>query len=173
MILLVTASARSSDCAAALNEATGQEIVVAETLHRAATLLRSENYVAVVLDQHLLESEAQFADSMLDQIGVSIPIEVNLGITGMSRLVREVRSGLQRGERAEVRARLSGMAKLHSQLNGTVTALLLSTELALQTHDLPQTAVARLAAVHELVQKLRRQLEVGDAAEEHNAMARG
>lgn len=173
MILLVTSSSRSSECAAALNEATGQEITAADTLRRAAILLGTENYAAVVLDQHLLESEPQSADSILNQLGASIPIEVNLGISGMGRLVREVRAGLYRGERAEVRARLSVMAKLHSQLNGTVTALLLSTELALQTLDLPQTAVARLAAVHQLVQKLRRQLEVGDSYAEHKAMARG
>jgi hypothetical protein len=173
MILLVTSSSRSSECAAALNEATGQEITVAETLSRATTLLRTEDYAAVVLDQHLLESEAQSTDSMLDQIGASIPIEVNLGITGMGRLVREVRAALQRGERAEVRARLSVMARLNSQLNGTVTALLLSTELAMQTGDLPLAGAARLAAVHELVQKLRKQLEVGDTADEPKTMARG
>ena len=57
MILLVTASERASECAAALREATGEKVVVAESLVRATTLLRAECYLAVVLDQHLLETE--------------------------------------------------------------------------------------------------------------------
>ena len=56
MILLVTSSERASECAAALHEATGEEVVVAESLLRATTLLRAGCYLAVVLDQYLLET---------------------------------------------------------------------------------------------------------------------
>jgi len=58
MILLVTPSERASECAAALHEATGEEVAVAESLARAATLLRAEGYLAVVLDQYLVETRA-------------------------------------------------------------------------------------------------------------------
>jgi hypothetical protein len=159
MILLVTTSARASECAAALNEATGQEITVAETLSRAATLLSTEDYLAAVLDQHLVENEPQTADSMLDQIGATIPIQINLGISAMNRVVREVRAALQRAEREEVRARLSVMSRLHGELNGTVTALLLSSELALKSADINAAGLEKLSAVYGLVKKLRKQLE--------------
>jgi len=56
MILLVTSSVRAAECAAALNQATGERVAVAESLPRATTLLRAECYLAVVLDQYLLEA---------------------------------------------------------------------------------------------------------------------
>src|SRR5271166_1527881 len=123
MILLVTPSERSTECAAALNEATGEEIVVAESLSRAATLLRTECYLAVVLDQYLLEAEPHEAETTLGHLGMAIPVQVNLAISGMERLVREVRAAVQRRQRDETRARRAAIGRLHSELNGTVTAL--------------------------------------------------
>jgi hypothetical protein len=158
MILLVTPSGRASECAGALHEATGEEVVIAESLARATTLLRAEDYLAVVLDQHLLEAEPLEAETALEHMGTAIPVQVNLAISGMERLVREVRAAVQRRQREEARARQAAIGRLQSELNGTVTALLLSSELALETPGLPATATEKLRSVHELVEKLRRQL---------------
>jgi hypothetical protein len=158
MILLVTPSERASECAAALNEATGEGVVVAESLPRAATLLRAECYLAVVLDQYLLETEPHEAETTLEHLGTAILVQVNLAISGKERLVREVRAAVQRRQREEVRARQAATGRLHSELNGTVTALLLSSELALEIPGLPAAAAEKLQSVHELVKKLRRQL---------------
>ena len=166
MILLVTPSERASECAAALHEATGEEVVIAEGLARATTLLRAECYLAVVLDQYLLETEPDEAGTTIEHLGTAIPVQVNLAISGIERLVREVRAAVQRRQREEVRAREAAIGRLQSELNGTVTALLLSTELALETRSLPQAAAEKLGSVHELVKKLRRQLELAGAAEE-------
>jgi hypothetical protein len=161
MILLVTASARASECAAALNEATREEVVVAESLHRAATLLRKQCYLAVVLDQHLVEAgpkDRNDAESVFECLGTAVLVQVNLAISGVERLVREVRASVQRRQREEVRARQAALGRLNSELNDTVTALLLSSELALGTSGLPPAASEKLRSVHELVEKLRRQL---------------
>jgi len=85
-------------------------------------------------------------------------VQVNLAISGMERLVREVRAALHRRQREEVRARYAAIGRLHSELNDTVTALLLSSELALEASGLPPAASEKLQSVHELVEKLRRQL---------------
>jgi len=159
MILLATASERASECAAALKEATGEEVVVAESLARAATLLRAECYLAVVLDRYLLEAEPHEAETTLEHLGTAIPVQVNLAISGMERLVREVRAAVQRRQREEVRARKAAIGRLHGELSGTVTALLLSIELALETPGLAPAAAEKLQVVHELVKKLRKQLE--------------
>jgi hypothetical protein len=166
MILLVTPSERARECSAALHDATGEEVVVAESLARATTLLRTECYLVVVLDQFLLETEPHEAGSTLEHLGTAIPVHVNLAITGIERLVREVRSAVQRRQREEVRARRAAVGRLQSELNGTVTALLLSTELALETPGLPAAAAEKLEAVHDLVLKLRRQLESSGTAQE-------
>src|ERR1035437_6185074 len=93
MILLVTPSERASECAAALHGATGEEVVVAESLARATTLLRAECYLAVVLDQYLLETEPYEAETTLEHLGTAIPVQVNLAISGMERLVPQGREG--------------------------------------------------------------------------------
>ncbi|MGA2981144.1 MAG: hypothetical protein ABSD76_16260 [Terriglobales bacterium] len=166
MILLVTPSERARECSAALHGATGEEVMVAESLARATTLLRAECYLAVVLDQYLLETDPHEAGSTLEHLGTAIPVQVNLAISGMDRLVREVRSAVQRRQQEEVRARQAALGAICSELNGTVTALLLSTELALGTPSLPPTASEKLASVHELVKKLRRQLEGAATSQE-------
>ena len=159
MILLVTPSERAPECAAALHEAAGEGIVVAESLARAATLLRAESYLAVVLDQYLLETEPHEAENTLEHLGTAVLVQVNLAISGMERLVREVRAALQRRQREEMRARQAAIGRLRSELNSTITALLLSSELALETPGPPAAAAEKLQAVHELVKKLRKQLE--------------
>jgi len=170
MILLVTPSECASECAAALHEATGEQVVVAESLARATKFLRAECYLAVVLDQYLLEAEPQEAEATLEHLGTAIPVQVNLAISGMERLVREVGAALRRRQREEVRARQAAIGRLHSELNSTVTALLLSTELALETPCLP-AAAEKLESVHELVKKLRKQLETTGATGEFEQTA--
>jgi hypothetical protein len=165
MILLVTPSDRASECAAALHGATGEEVALAESLTRATTFLRMEDYLAVVLDQYLLEPEPDEAATMVQHLGTAIPVQVNLAISGMERLVREVRAAVQRRQGEEVRARRAAIGQLQSELNGTVTALLLSIELALEVSGLPPAAAEKIESVHELVKKLRCQLENSGVAE--------
>ena len=86
-------------------------------------------------------------------------MQVNLAISGVDRLVRDVRAAVQRRKREEIQARQSAIGRLQSELNDTVTALLLSSELALDTPELPLAASERIQSVHELVKKLRHQLE--------------
>lgn len=164
MILLVTPNLRAEDCAAALNEATGEEVVVAESLRRAATLLRTESYTAVVVDQYLVETEPDEIETAMQHLGTAIPVQVNLAISGKERLAREIRAAVHRRKREEVAARQAAIGMLHSELNGTVTALLLSCELALETPGLPRAAVEKLHSAHGLVKKLRAQLEPAENA---------
>lgn len=161
MILLVTPAERRNECAAALKEATGEPVVIAENLLRATTLLRAESYTAAVFDQHLVESEPLETDAALEHLGTAIPVQVNLAISGTERLVREVRVAMRRRAHEEAAAREAAARALHGELNRTLTTLLLDCELALETTGLPPAAAERLASVHETAQKLRAQLEGG------------
>lgn len=158
MILLVTPNLRGEECAAALREATGNQVVIAESLQRATSLLRSNEYVTVVLDQYLLETEADETSTLMEHLGIAIPVQVNLAVSGMDRLVREVRAAVQRRKREELAARRAAEETLHSELNGTLTALLLNCELAIATPGLPAATLGKLQSARELVNKLRTQL---------------
>jgi hypothetical protein len=65
-----------------------------------------------------------------------------------------------------VSARQAAIGKLQSELNSTVTALLLSSELALESPGLPPAAAERIQSVHQLVIKFRQQLQTTDLAED-------
>jgi hypothetical protein len=158
MILLVTPNLRAEDCAAALRVATGEKTILADSLRRATTLLRADSYLSVVLDQYLMEAEPAETETLMQHLGDAIPVQVNLAICGLDRLVREVRAAVQRRKREEVSARRAAEKTLRSELNGTVTALLLTCELALSTPDLPPPVLEKLRSAHDLVEKLRSQL---------------
>jgi hypothetical protein len=158
MILLVTPIARRGECAAALRETTGDEIVIAANLLEATTLLRTESCRAAVFDHHLIEREPQELDTAFSHLGTAVPIVVNLALTGLNRLAREVEAALHRQAREQAAARQSAAATLHTEVNGTLTALLLDFEAALQFNDLPPEAASRLRSAHTLAEKLRSQL---------------
>jgi hypothetical protein len=161
MILLVTPNQRGEECAAALREATNDEVEVAQSFERATGLLRAKEYVCVVLDQYLLETEVDQASTLMDHLGSAIPVQVSLAVSGMDRLVREVRAAVQRRQREQLIARRAAQESLRSELNNTVTALLLHCELAIATTGLPPTTAEKLRSTRELIDKLRTQLHTG------------
>ncbi|MGO8985765.1 MAG: hypothetical protein ACLPHI_21125 [Terriglobales bacterium] len=161
MILLATPSDRACECATALHQATGQKVVIAENLALATTLLRAESYRIAVLDQHLLEATPEEANLMLEHIGTALPVQLNLAISGIDRLVREVRCAIERRLREEAVARRAAAETIYSDVSETLTALLLSTELAIEVPGLPAAAGEKLQSVLESARKLRWQLETG------------
>lgn len=164
MILLVTPSACGEECSKALTQATGEQVDVAETLRHAATALHHETYRCVVLDQYLLEAEPAETEALMQHLGLAMPVQVNLGITGTDRLVREVRASLVRRQREESAARSAAEQALHGELTETLTALLLECELALNSPELPPGAQEKMKAAHDLVVKLREKLEPAEMA---------
>ena len=163
MILFVTPNLKGEECAAALTEATDREIEVAQSLEQATSFLRVNEYDCVVLDQYLLETEPDQTGTLMEHLGSAIPVHVNLAVSSMERLVREVRAAVQRRLREQTIAGKAARETLHNELNNTVTALLLECELAIATPDLSATAAAKLRTAHELIGKLRTQLhsEIG------------
>jgi hypothetical protein len=159
MILLITPSATGPRCADSLHLATGQETRWAGTLQEAATRLREQTYSAAVIDQFLLETEPEESDQMIEHLGTAFPVYVNFAITGMERLVREVRAALHRRKREEVVARRAVSDQMHSEMRETLTAMLLSCELAMSVPDVPSPAVEKIRTIDNLARELRVRLE--------------
>jgi hypothetical protein len=160
MILLITPSVAGAQCADSLYAETSQETHWAKSLQEAATRLREQTYSAAVIDQFLLETEPEESDLVLEHLGTAFPVYVNFGITGMDRLLREVRSALHRRKREEAAARRSVAEQLHSEMRETLTAMLLSCELAMSVPDVPHPAAEKIRAIDILARELRLRLEV-------------
>lgn len=160
MILLITPSARAQQCADALQAASNEIVQVAATLSQAATQLRTQEYVAVVMDQLALEAEPDDSEVVMQHIGAAIPVYVNFAISGTERVVRELRAALHRRQKEALLARQWAEQTLRGELNGTVTALLLSCEMALQAPSLPSTAEAKIRAACGLAQEIRNKLSI-------------
>jgi hypothetical protein len=160
MILLITPSARGQQCAESLHAATGEETRWAQNLQEAATLLREQTYTAAVIDQFLLETEPQESEQMLEHLGTAFPVYINFAVTGMERLVRETRSALHRRQREEFAAKRAVKEQMRSEMCETLTAMLLSCELAMSVPDMPVPAVEKIRAIDNLARELRLRLQV-------------
>lgn len=170
MILLITPSAKVQECAKALESAISETTEVASTLRQAVTQLRGQEYLAVVIDQSLAETEPEESELVLEHIGSAIPVYINFAISGIDRVTRELRAALHRRKREMTVARRAAEQLLCNELKGTVTALLLSCELALQSQD-AATTETKVRKIHELALEMRSKLggaEEGKAAKANN-----
>ena len=159
MILLITPSARGQQCVDALQAATGRETHWAQNLAEAATRLRQQTYSAAVIDQFLIETEPEESDQTLEHLGTAFPVYINFGVSGMERLVREVRSALHRRKREEISARRAVEEQMRSEMRETLTAMLLSCELAMSVPEVPAPAAEKIRAIDSLARELRLRLE--------------
>lgn len=160
MILLVTPSASGSQCSESLYAETGQQTHWAQSVQEAATRLREETYSAAVIDQFLLETEPDESEQMIEHLGTAFPVYINFAVTGMERLLREVRSALHRRKREESAARRAVAEQMHSEMRETLTAMLLSCELAISSPDISLALAEKVRAIDSLARSLRLRLEV-------------
>jgi hypothetical protein len=158
MILLITSLAKAQDCAKALQEATTEPVQVAATLPAAVAQLQAHEFSAVVLDQLLLDAEPDDAETIFKHMGTTVPVFTNFAISGIDRISRELHSALHRRKRELQSARQEAEQVLRSELRGTMTALLLSCEIALDVPDLPVLAETKMRAVDALAKEMRAKL---------------
>jgi len=159
MILLITNSTRASECAAAIERAVNQRTQICPRLAIAARTLRTAQCSALVIDQLLMEADPAAADVLLKEADTAIPVFVNFAICGMERVLRDVRSALQRREGERLRAIREAEANLRSQLTEALTGILLSSQLAMEVPAVPAAAQARLRSVYQLAMSMRQRLE--------------
>lgn len=163
MILVITPSEKAEEWARVLQQNANEPVQVAGSLQKAGAMLRSQEFTVVVFDQMLVETEPDEADSLLPHLDTAIPVYINFGICGMERFKRELGTTLARRKREVEMARNAAESTLQSELKGTVTALLLSCEMALKVEHLPPAAEAKMRTAYDLARELRQKL--GEAAQ--------
>jgi len=158
MILLISSLNKAHECAHALQEATNESIKVCSSPQEAVAQLQAQEFSAVIFDQLLLDSDPDEGRTVLKHLGAAAPVYANFAISATGRVVRELRSALQRRKRELAAAKQEAEQTLRNQLNGTVTALLLSCEMALQVPDLPALAETKMQDVEALAKEMSAKL---------------
>ncbi len=158
MILLMTTSSRAKDCADAITKATNEPVAIATSLGQTATQLKADEFTAVIVDQQLQDADPDEAERVLRHMGLATPVYINLAISGAERVIRELRTALHRRKKESSLARQGAEQKLRNELKDTVTALLLSCEMALQVPALSAAAQVKLRAVDLLAREMREKI---------------
>jgi hypothetical protein len=169
MILIIWNSGKAKECARAIEHAMQEAVQVASTLHEGGDRLRAGEYSAVVVDQWITEAEPEPTSIVFDHLGMAVPVFVNFGISGVERILRELRAALSRRGLETVLARHSARQALRDELKDDVTVLLLSCGMVLQEPNLSDSARMRLQKVEELAKHISEKLAM--THEEHAAAA--
>jgi len=158
MILLIWSSERAHDCARAIEDTFQQRVHVAATLQEACEHLQLEDYAAVVVDHWVTEVEPGQADYLFHHLGTAVPVFVNFGISGVERILRELRAAFNRRGRETMLARHNARLALRNELKDDVTALLLCCGLALEEPGLSEAVIARLRQVEGAANQIKNKL---------------
>jgi hypothetical protein len=166
MILIIWPSDKAKDCAHYVEHALQEPVQVVSSLHEGCDRLRGGEYSAVVVDEWITEAEPEPTSVLFNHLGMAVPLFVNFGISGMERVVRELRAALARRGLETVLARHGARQALRDELKEDVTALLLSCGVALEASSGDEAASARLRKIEDLAKHITHKLAL---SEEQNA----
>ena len=120
--------------------------------HRRASVLSlpEEEFSLILLDENLAAASPDATDALYLRAGSAPVLEINFALCDADRVLRQVRAALRRRVADHTRARTAAAASLHNQLNGSLSGLLLESQLARQKAN-PELApvldrIVRLAA---------------------------
>ena len=159
---MIWSSERARDYALSIEHAVQQPVQIASTLQQGCECLRAEEFSAVIVDQWVTEAEPEPTSVLFDHLGPAVPVFVNFGISGVERILRELRAALSRRGREMVLARHTARQGLRDELKDDVTALLLSCDVALQESEPGEVAAERFHKIRELANQIKTKLAVSD-----------
>jgi len=159
MIILVSASSRAKDCAAAIEEKNHQQTQVANSLAKAIEHLQDHEYDIIVVDESFQQVESGADSLVASHAGNAVPVYVNLALHGTDRVAQDVNRALQRLVSERLASMRAAENLLRNELRGQVTAILLNSELALREAQLPTSAAAKMKEVHDLAEQMRMRLD--------------
>lgn len=160
MILIIWNSERAQECAHSIEHAMQEPVQVASSLHEGGEFLRSREYSAVVVDQWITEAEPEPTSVVFNHLGLAVPVFVNFGISGVERILRELRAALSRRGHETVLARHSTQQAMRAELKDDVTALLLCCGVALSEPEISPSLRSHLEKIEELAKHIKQKLAV-------------
>jgi len=106
-ILIVSGIEGVRNCADVVSKQLGMTVEFASGRRSAVDALRRREYAVVVVDETLVECDAEAAEAIWERSGLAIPMQINFALAGVGRVIREIRAALQRRQREQEAARLA------------------------------------------------------------------
>lgn len=157
-VLIISTLPEAELYVAAMADHLDIQVELASTQRQAHAALRRSSFAVVVIEESLAERDPEWAESIWQHAGLSIPIELNFAISARPRLFREVKTALARRAREMALARSEAASDLGNQLKGSITGLLLQTQLTLQDPTLPPVLAPRIRNIADLASDIRERL---------------
>ena len=152
-ILLIAPESAAVPVADALRHDLRAEVETTPTRRAALTSLRHHDFTLILIDESLPAADA---DMLYQNAGAALIVELNFAISSAARIVRQARAALIRRTQDQAQARTAAAAALHSELNASLSGLLLESELALR--DASPAQAPRLRHLVQLAGDLRDRL---------------
>ena len=165
-ILIVSGIEGMDSCSNLVAKQLGTRVDVAEGTRAALSTLRRREFAAVVIDESLASCDPAAADSIWEQSGLAIPLQINFALCDAARIVREIRAALHRRRREQAAASKAATVAIENDLRNTVTGLLLHSELALAQAGVPPMVAEKLRLIANLAATLRELLSASPHAAE-------
>jgi hypothetical protein len=164
MILLIWSSERAQDCARAIENSFQQPVKVVSSLQEASRSLQSTEFSAALVDQWATEAEPGQADYLVHHLGGAVPVFVNFGVSGMERILRELRAALYRRGRETQLAQQNARIVLWNSFKDDVTALLLCCGVILDDPTLSPGVTVRVQTIEAVANRIKEKLLAEDDA---------
>jgi hypothetical protein len=158
-VLVICGIAGAENFAAVLARQIEVRVEVVTTRRAGLLALRRSEFAVVVVEENLVESDPEWADQLWENAGMAIPMQINFSISGGARLGREVKSALLRRDAEYARALQVAATHVENELKGSLTGLLLQSELALREPAGSVALAPKLKLVVELAADIRDRFE--------------
>ncbi len=158
-VLVISAIEGAENLATVLARHVESRVEIVTTRRAGLASLRHGDFAVVVVDESLVEADPEWADQLWEAAGLAIPIQVNFAISGGARLGREVRSALIRRDAEFAMARKAAATEMENELKGSLTGLLLQSELALREPAGSDALSLKLKLMVELAEDIRHRFE--------------
>lgn len=152
-VLLVASGEIASIVAESLRDVFAAELTTAKSRLDGLSALRRAAFDLVLVEEAVGAVEVEASDLLYGLAGAAAVLEVNFAISGTPRLLRQIRSALNRRVHDQTQARVAVLAELRNELGAALTGLLLEAQLALR-HS-PAEQAQRLRLMVELAENLR------------------
>lgn len=155
-ILLIAPEPAALHLAETLRRDLPAEVHSTSSRRAATTLLRRHEFDLIFLDEAAASTDPASADTLYQSAASALVLEVNFAISSPARVLRLARAALTRHARDLGQSRIAAAAALLSELNASLSGILLEAQLALQEATPEQQP--RLARLVQLSTELRDRL---------------